>query len=123
MDELMTFLREKGETHGYTNYWVSYPLAFLSDESLIFIPRLPYHADLRFTARDDRYTPYSQLVERSQKVAYITSKNANLDERLRQEFAARNVDWQEQLIGDYRVFYALSQVVQPAELNIYAEQP
>ncbi len=123
MDELITFLKEKRETRGYSNYWVSYPLAFLSDESLIFIPRLPYHPDLRYTLRDDRYMPYSQLVEGSQKVAYITSKNTNLDERLRQEFAARNVDWQEQLIGDYRIFYALSQVVQPAELNIYAAQP
>lgn len=123
MDELMTFLQEKGETRGYTNYWVSYPLAFLSEETLIFIPRLPYHPDLRYTLRDDRYTPYSELVEGNQKAAYITTRNARLDERLRQEFSTRNVAWQEQLIGDYRVFYDLSQVVQPADLNIYAEQP
>jgi len=123
MNELMTFLKDEGEIRGYTNYWVSYPLAFLSEESLIFIPRLPYHPNLRYTARDDRYAPYSQMVEGSQRVAYITSKNANLDERLRQEFSARDVIWQEELIGDYRVFYALSQVVRPNELKIYAGQP
>jgi len=119
----MTFLKDKGETRGYTNYWVSYPLAFLSEESLIFIPRLPYHPDLRYTTRDDRYAPYSQLVEDSQRVAYITSKNATLDDWLRQEFSARGVEWLEQQIGEYRVFYGLSQAVRPADLNIYTEQP
>lgn len=123
MDELMDFLIEKGETRGYTNYWVSYPLAFLSEESLIFTPRLPYHPDLRYTTRDDRYAPYSRLVESSQRVAYITSKNAALDDRLRQELSMQNVAWQEQQIGDYRIFYALSKVVRPAELNLYAAHP
>ena len=30
--KLITFLRENDERYGYTNYWVSYPLAFLSQE-------------------------------------------------------------------------------------------
>ena len=123
MEELAAFLAEKGETRGYTNYWVSYPLAFLSEETLIFVPRLPYHPDLRYTPRDDRYAPYSELVESSQRVAYITSKNSNLDDRLRTGFSERKIQWQEQQIGDYRVFYDLSQVVRPAELDIYASQP
>ncbi len=123
MEELAAFLAEKGETRGYTNYWVSYPLAFLSEETLIFVPRLPYHPDLRYTPRDDRYPPYSELVESSQRVAYITSKNSNLDDRLRTGFSERKIQWQEQQIGDYRVFYDLSQVVRPAELDIYASQP
>ena len=123
MEELAAFLTEKGETRGYTNYWVSYPLAFLSEETLIFVPRLPYHPDLRYTPRDDRYPPYSELVESSQRIAYITSKNSNLDDRLRTGFSERKIQWQEQQIGDYRVFYDLSQVVRPAELDIYASQP
>ena len=123
MDELATFLTENGETRGYTNYWVGYPLAFLSEESLIFVPRLPYHPDLRYTPRDDRYASYSQQVESSDRVAYITSKNSNLDERLRAEFTAQGAEWLEKPIGDYRVFYNLSQVVRPSELDIYASQP
>ncbi len=123
MEELAAFLAEKGETRGYTNYWISYPLAFMSRELLIFVPRLPYHPDLRYTPRDDRYAPYSGLVESSQRVAYITSKNPNLDDRLRTGFSERKIQWQEQQIGDYRVFYGLSQVIRPAELDIYASQP
>ena len=43
--QLMDFLRAQGETCGYTNYWVEYPLAFASQDELIFTARLPYHAD------------------------------------------------------------------------------
>ena len=46
---LIDFLRQQGETRGYSNYWVAYPLAFLSSEELLFVPRLPYHTDLRYT--------------------------------------------------------------------------
>lgn len=29
-DRLIAFLQENGVTRGYSNYWVAYPLAFLS---------------------------------------------------------------------------------------------
>ncbi|MFZ3079414.1 MAG: hypothetical protein WA109_06995 [Bellilinea sp.] len=123
MDDLIQFLDENGETRGYTNYWVSYPLAFKTDEKLIFVPRLPYHPDLRYTSRDDRYPPYDGIVLASQRIAYITSKNPELDQRLRREFAAMNVTYKEAEIGDYRVFYALSTAIRPEELAIYLGQP
>ena len=123
MDDLIQFLDDNGETRGYTNYWVSYPLAFKTDEKLIFVPRLPYHPDLRYTSRDDRYPPYGRMVEVSQRTAYITSKNSELDQRLRSEFAAMEVTYKETEIGDYRVFYALSEAVRPEELAIYSSQP
>ncbi len=43
LPELMAFLRAQGETRGYTNYWVEFPLAFLSNEELIYRcpPALP----------------------------------------------------------------------------------
>ena len=123
MDELIQFLDENGETRGYTNYWVSYPLAFKTDEKLIFVPSLPYHPDLRYTSRDDRYPPYDGMVAVSQRIAYITSKNPGLDRRLRSEFAAMDVTYKEAVIGDYRVFYALSDAIRPEELAIYPSQP
>jgi len=58
IEELEEFLHRRGETHGYTNYWVSYPLAFRSGESLIYVPGLPYHLDFRYTQRDNRYAPW-----------------------------------------------------------------
>ncbi len=112
---LMDFLREQGETRGYTNYWVAYPLAFRSQEGLIFVPRLPYHEDFRYTPRDDRYPPYDALVADAERVAYITTNHPALDARLRRYFAAQGVRWEETQIGDYHVFYALSRKVAPPE--------
>ncbi|GAB4498281.1 MAG: hypothetical protein OHK0052_11400 [Anaerolineales bacterium] len=113
MNELADFLRTHGETHGYTNYWVSYPLAFLTQEELVFVARLPYHQDFRYTPREDRYPPYAEQVARAKKIAYITTNNPPLDENLRAEFTRLGVTWQEHTIGNYQIFYALSQPVQP----------
>ncbi len=114
--ELIEFLSAHGETRGYSNYWVAYPLAFLSQEQLIFIPRLPYHPDLRYTSRDDRYPAYDDLVAASPRVALITTRLPALDERLRTGLASRGIAWQETRIGDYQVFYALSMPVAPEDL-------
>jgi len=118
MDELIDFLEENGETSGYTNYWVSYPLAFLSNEELIFVPRLPYHPDFRYTERDDRYDPYGERVRYASKVAYITTNHDELEEYLRQRFTELDVGWEEITIGDYQVFYALSDIVRPEEIGL-----
>jgi hypothetical protein len=116
--ELIDFLVDQGENRGYTNYWVSYPLAFLSDERLVFVPRLPYHQDLRFTMRDNRYEPYDRVVQQSERTAYITTKNPNLDRQLRSEFSIQGITWQEARIGDYLVYYQLSQFVRPEEIGL-----
>ena len=121
--ELITFLLEQGETMGYSNYWVSYPLAFLSQEELIFIPRLPYHQDMRYTARDDRYEPYQTLVQESPRVAYITTNHPVLDGYLRKSFEEYNVTWFEKQIGDYIVFYDLSAPVYVTEIGLGEYNP
>ena len=115
---LIDFLRQHDERRGYGNYWVTYPLAFLSAEDLIFVPRLPYHPDFRYTERDDRYLPYDDLVSRAQRVAYITTNHPELDEYLRSNFKKLGVTSQEIQIGDYHVFYALSQPVRPAQIGL-----
>jgi 4-amino-4-deoxy-L-arabinose transferase-like glycosyltransferase len=117
-DQLIQFLKSQGETTGYSNYWVSYPLAFLSDEALIFIPRLPYHTDLKYTLRDDRYAPYDLKIAQATRIAYITTKNPNLDDYLRSQFQALHATWKEQQIGDYRVYYRFSKVIRPAEIRL-----
>lgn len=121
MPELIAFLREHGETRGYTNYWVSFPLAFLSDEELIYEARLPYHLDFRYTLRDSRYLPYTQAVQRGARVAYITTRHPPLDKRLRENLEALGVTFSEKQIGDFHVFYALSRVVTPEELGLGLE--
>lgn len=116
--ELIQFLKENGETRGYSNYWVAYPLAFHSKEEILFVPRLPYHLDLRYTPRDDRYAPYTQAVEASQRVAFITTRNPRLDAYLRSEFLSLGISWQEKTIGDYQVYYRLSEVVRPQDIGL-----
>jgi len=118
LPELIAFLRAHGETRGYTNYWVEYPLAFLSGEELIFVARLPYHEDMRYTARDDRYAPYDDLVAASERVAYITTRHPALDSLLREEFRARGISFQETAIGEYRVFWGLTEPVRPGQLGL-----
>jgi hypothetical protein len=115
---LIDFLTENGETRGYTNYWVSYPLAFRSGESLIFVPRLPYHQDFRYTPRDDRYPPYDEIVDKASRVAYITTNHPDLDNYLRKSFTDLGVRWDERQIGDYHVFYDLSRLVRPEEIGL-----
>ena len=114
---LIEFLEEEGEERGYTNYWVAYPLAFLSQEQLVFIPRLPYHQDFRFTARDDRYSPYDAIVETSSRIAYITTKHPALDDVIRAQFQDVGISWQETTIGDYKIFYALSRPLRPEQIG------
>ncbi len=122
MPELIDFLKSEGITRGYTNYWVAYPLAFFSQEEIIFIPRLPYHTDLRYTARDDRYPPYRDLVAASAEVAYITTNNPPLDEMIVRGFEKAGLQWKEKWIGDYHVFYRLSRSIRPDELGIYGTE-
>jgi hypothetical protein len=115
---LIDFLEDHGEWRGFTTYWISYPLAFLSEERLIFRPTLPYHGDFRYSPRDDRYLPYSQEVDAAEKVAFITGNQPALEKRLRAGMSGIGVTWQEKVIGDYHIFYQLSRRVNPEELGL-----
>ncbi len=118
MDELIDFLKEEKIFRGYSNYWVSYPLAFLSEEEIIFVPRLPYHEDFRYTARDDRYSPYGDMVSSAGEVSYITTNHPQLDNYLRWHFGARDLTWKEKRIGDYLVYYDLSSLICPQDVGL-----
>lgn len=117
-EELIAFLAENDLRRGYSNYWVAYRLAFLTQEEYIFAPRLPYKPDLRYTSRDDRIPSYSRLVDDSPTVAYITTLHPRLDDYLRQAFRENGITFQEADIGPYHVFYDLSRPVRPEELGL-----
>lgn len=117
LPELIRFLRARGETRGYTHYWVTFPLAFLSGEDLLFAARLPYHADFRYTPRDDRYPPYLAAAQAGPRTAFITTRQPALEARLRAGLRALGVGFAEAQIGDFHVFYALSRAVTPAEVG------
>jgi 4-amino-4-deoxy-L-arabinose transferase-like glycosyltransferase len=118
IDELIDFLVSKDIRTGYTNYWVAYPLSFLSGEEIIFLPRLPYHEDFRYTERDDRYRPYTDIVRNADQTAYITTKHPALDQYLQDEFKGLGIDYQTIQIGDFHIFYNLSRPVHPPEIRL-----
>jgi len=117
-DALIEFLEVHGETRGYTNYWVAYPIIFRSSERVILSPALPYHLDLRYTNRDDRYKIYTEMVNLSDRTVYITTNNKLLDEKITAKFVNSGITWEETQIGDYHVFYGLSRPIRPGELEI-----
>jgi hypothetical protein len=118
IDDLLDFLRKNDITVGYSNYWVSYPLAFLSQEEIIFVPRLPYHRDFRYTSRDDRYPPYTEIVISSSHPAYITTRHPELDQYLTEQFMKLNISWQQKKIGDYTVYYQLSESIHVSDIGL-----
>jgi len=132
---LIDFLIRQDERFGYSNYWVAYPLAFLSEESLIFTPRLPYHIGTEvvkgsdpipvftYTERDNRYQPYDQIVAESDRTAYISTHHPELNQYLRERFGELGVSWQEAQIGDFHIFYRLSRAVRPAEVGLGETSP
>ena len=96
---------------------------FNSREELIFIPRLPYHLDFRYTERDDRYMPFIEAVEQAQRVAYITTFHPELDAYLRTTFVERGISWTETQVGDYLVFHDLSRLIRPEDMNLGLAAP
>jgi 4-amino-4-deoxy-L-arabinose transferase-like glycosyltransferase len=119
---LITFLKEHGP-YGYSHHWITYKIAFLSDEQVILATQLPYHSHMRYNPRDDRYPPYSRQVAASEWPVYVTFQEPHLDRLLRPSFAALGVSYSEQDIGPYRVFYDLSAKVEPWQLQPYPGQP
>jgi 4-amino-4-deoxy-L-arabinose transferase-like glycosyltransferase len=118
--DLVQFLRQHGETRGYSNYWVSFRLAFLSQEEIIYAPLLPYKADLSYSPADNRYPIYGDIVARSSKVAFITTKNPNLNDQIREGFKRIDINYSENVIGDFHIFYQLSHAVSPGEIGLEA---
>ncbi|MFP3852848.1 MAG: ArnT family glycosyltransferase [Anaerolineales bacterium] len=118
MQDLINFLENEGATRGYTNYWVAYPLAFRSEEQLIFVPELPYHQDFRYTDRDNRYRPYKRMVAESDEVAYITANHPALNVALHGSFQEQGVDFKVKELDPFTVFYDLTRPVRPEELNL-----
>ena len=102
---------------------MAYPLAFLSEERLVFVPRLPYHEDFRYTSRDDRYPPYDAVVAAGPRAAYITTNHPALDERLRRSLTGLGVSFSEASVAGFQVFYGLSEHVLPEALGLPREVP
>lgn len=109
---LIAFLEDHGLTHGYTDYWIAYRMAFESGERLIYRAALPYKPDLTYTPRDDRYTPFVDAVNAAQAngepMAYITANVAEVQAWLETWFAAQGVTYTHEQVGIFHVYYDFS---------------
>ncbi|HET7091372.1 MAG TPA: hypothetical protein VFL17_22290, partial [Anaerolineae bacterium] len=120
---LIDFLLAHGETRGYSNYWVAYPIAFLSNERILSAPRLPYHLDFSYTRRDNRVARYAEAAAESPRAFYITTSHPQLDALIRDRLLALGVTFREESIGSYHIFYALSRKVEPDMLGLGETTP
>lgn len=114
---LIDFLIQEDLSSGYSNYWVTYRLAFLSKETLIFSPELPYKLDLSYTNEDIRIPEYAELADQSAESTLITTQHPQLDDFLRERLSRMDVGYLEKQIGPYHIFYDLSAKVTPGELG------
>lgn len=117
-DDLISFLRQEEIKAGYSNYWVTYRVAFLTNEEIILAPLLPYKLDLRYSPADQRIGSYLEVARSSSEIAYVTSLHPTLDEILRQEFTSAGVTYSEHQIGPYHVFYDLSRPIAPLKMDL-----
>ena len=106
--EVIAFLEDHNLTHGYTNYWVAFRLAFLSGEKLQYSASLPYKADLSYNAADKRYPPYDEATDAADRVAYITTRLPELDQTLEAAWRTQGIDYQQVMIGDFHIYYDFS---------------
>jgi 4-amino-4-deoxy-L-arabinose transferase-like glycosyltransferase len=116
--ELIAFLEEQDAERGYTNYWIAFKIAFLSEERVILAPLLPHKEGDRVIPSETRYPPYTDWVSAADRVVYVTGSQPELDRLLRQGFAEHEVTYHERAIGPYRVFYNLSAAAAPSELDL-----
>jgi 4-amino-4-deoxy-L-arabinose transferase-like glycosyltransferase len=104
-DELIAFLAEQQLYNGYTNYWISFRLAFLSAERMQYSAALPYKPDLSYTPLDERYPPYRAAVDAAERITYITANVPEIDQELETVFAEANVNYATAEVGPYRIYY------------------
>lgn len=116
-EELIRFLTEQGETRGYSNHWVSYRLAFLSDERIVLATDLPYQEDLSEPLGTARIADYTEVANAAPRAVYVTSKHPILDALLEEGFLTLGVEFEEIQIGPYHVYYDFSRKVLPEELG------
>ena len=119
---LIDFVKAQGG-YGYSHHWISYKIAYLSNEDVILASFLPYRPDLRWIDLDNRYPPYAQAVAESPNRVYVTHREPNLEAYLQQAFVAQNITYQTEDIGPYRVYYNLSQPITPPEIGLGPGQP
>lgn len=115
---LIDFLLAHNAMLGYGTYWVTFRIAFLSQERVILDAWLPNKESLLYTPVDRRYPPYTQRVEAAPHPVYVTAHLPALDTALVDKLARAGITYRTQVIGPYTVYYDLSQRITPDVLGL-----
>lgn len=103
---------------GYSHHWISYKIAYLSDEQVILASFLPYRPDLRWLPLDNRYAPYAEAAAAAPTPVFVTHREPNLERYLQNAFSRRDITYSTRDIGPYRVYYNFSSPVSPQEIGL-----
>jgi 4-amino-4-deoxy-L-arabinose transferase-like glycosyltransferase len=114
---LIDFVSDQGG-YGYSHHWISYKIAFLSEERVVLAAQLPYRPDLNWLPLDDRYAPYVDRVTASPQRVYVTHREPNLESYLQHAFETRAITYRIEDIGPYRVYYDFSTLIAPQEIGL-----
>jgi 4-amino-4-deoxy-L-arabinose transferase-like glycosyltransferase len=119
---LIDFLTREGLTHGYTQHWLAFRLAFRSQERVQYSPILPYIPNLVYKLADNRYPPYTvataQAQTRGERIAYLTANMPEFDALLRRTLAAQNISYRTEQIGPFTIYYDFSADLRPPTLDL-----
>lgn len=104
-EELIAFLDEQNLYAGYSTYWVTFRLAFLSDERMQYSSALPYKPSLEYTPADERYPAYKATADQTERIAYITANVAEVRASLERIFDEGGIRYDKTVIGPYYIYY------------------
>lgn len=119
---LLAFLADHDYHYGYTTYWITYRLMFLTGETLLFDASLPYDKN-GYRPNNNRYPPYVEAVANTERVVWVTHNFPALDRLIERRLQERGIAYQTQTFGTLRVFYDFSERIAPAELGLTSPRP
>lgn len=108
---LIQWLDEQNVHTGYTNYWIAFRLAFLSQEQFQFSATLPDRSNLEYTPAFERIPAYRATADSSHQVAYVTANVPEIEQGLEDWFKRENITYQVAQVGTYRIYYDFTPVI------------
>ena len=95
-NQLITFLNEREITRAYANYWISYPVTFISKESIIVAP---YKSK-------DRYPRYTEILREEKTPSYIFySYDTKMGQLEKGGELDSSASYKKERVGPYIVYY------------------
>ncbi len=101
-NQLITFLNEREITRAYANYWISYPVTFISKESIIVAP---YKSK-------DRYPRYTEILREEKTPSYIFySYDTKMGQLEKGGELDSSASYKKERVGPYIVYYVPRSII------------